>query len=93
MVIEMAKINSNDVFKLIDSLGTKDIDFMKDLLKELAQIDLYEETSLEESDELLEDQDKKYYSYFDMALKIDESINYYRNTEEEKKKNKKRRFN
>ena len=52
MVIEMEILKRKSMEQLIDELGPNDINFMKDLLKDLAKLDLFERVELDKEDDL-----------------------------------------
>lgn len=91
MVIEMDLLRKKTTDEIIDSLGSKDIPFMKQLLKDLIKLDLYEQIELDED----MDRDDLFYAYYDMSQKIEDEVNFYLGNKEEQKtksrNNKKRR--
>ena len=82
MVIEMEILKRKSMEQLIDELGPNDINFMKDLLKDLAKLDLFERVELDKDDDLEDNS----YVYYDMNQKIEEEVKYHNNQKAEAKK-------
>ena len=82
MVIEMEILKRKSMEQLIDELGPNDINFMKDLLKDLAKLDLFERVELDKEDDLEDNS----YVYYDMNQKIEEEVKYHNSQKAESKK-------
>jgi hypothetical protein len=82
MVIEMEILKRKSMEQLIDELGPNDINFMKDLLKDLAKLDLFERVELDKEDDLEDNS----YVYYDMNQKIEDEVKYRNNQKAEAKK-------
>lgn len=86
MVIEMEILKRKSMEQLIDELGPNDINFMKDLLKDLAKLDLFERVELDKEDDLEDNS----YVYYDMNQKIEDEVKYHNNQKVESKKRSRR---